>query len=59
MSSTKLALRKETLTELTTDELSLVVGGLAAIGNSCFAGSCITNYAVEVNSCVAASCVTN
>ena len=38
-----LKIQKETLTELTSDQLGEVVGGtIELIGRSCFAASCIT-----------------
>ncbi len=45
---TTLSLRRETLTELTTDELVDVVGGAAGAAGSCFAASCITGGSVTI-----------
>lgn len=53
-----LELHKDTLTELTPDDLGTVVGG--AYATSCTVSSCITTPILhDPESCVVGSCITN
>ncbi len=60
MPSNKLSLRRETLTELTTDELAVVAGGMVAPAVSWGGRVCVT-IVIDWpgDSCVAVSCITN